>query len=237
MTDVHALADEPAPSPSPSRHARRKARTRDRITQAANELFTEQGYLETSAEDISNRADVALRTIYTHFPSKAAILLDHFDRWLIALVDGILERPVDEPIADAVVASLAAMTEAGWPNRSYGNVLESPPSSLGLFAGPPEIAGYTLQGWVRAVDRLTSDAFERGGYPPDSPVPAARAAALFAACLAPVLAAQMSVDGDPLPADATANGLIEEFMLLLTRPGADCSVPPASSSSTPTPMP
>lgn len=55
-----------APAESkPSRHMRRKARTRARITEAANLLFTEKGYLETSVEDISETADVAVRTIYT----------------------------------------------------------------------------------------------------------------------------------------------------------------------------
>lgn len=55
-------------------------------------------------------ADVAVRTIYMHFPSKAAILLDHFDRWLDALVDGILRQPIDTPIADAVETALAEMS-------------------------------------------------------------------------------------------------------------------------------
>lgn len=201
-----------------SRHTRRKARTRARITAAANRLFTEKGYLETSVEDISETADVAVRTIYTHFPSKAAILLDYFDRWLDALIDGILERPVEEPIADAVAASLAAMTAAGWTDRSYGDVAGSPPSALGLMSGPPEVAGYTMQAWMHAQDRIIGDAFARGGYRRGSLVPAARAAAVFAACLAPILAARISLTGDPLPGDATASSLIGEFMGRLTRP-------------------
>ena len=68
-------------APRASRHTRRKAATRAKITQAANQLFSVKGYQETSVEDISELADVAVRTIYMHFPSKAAILLDHFDEW------------------------------------------------------------------------------------------------------------------------------------------------------------
>lgn len=205
--------------PKPSRHMRRKARTRARITEAANLLFIEKGYLETSVEDISETADVAVRTIYTHFPSKAAILLDYFDRWLDALVDGILARPVEEPIADAVAASLLAMTEAGWANRSYDDLEQSPPSALGLVAGPPEVAGYMAHAWMLAQERIVADARERGGHPPESLVPFARATAVFAACMAPIMAAEVSRSGRPLPAGATANSLIGEFIARLTRGG------------------
>ncbi|WP_162231747.1 TetR/AcrR family transcriptional regulator [Leucobacter celer] len=211
---------DPAPPNAPvpqSRHTRRKARTRARITDAANRLFAEKGYLETSVEDISEAADVAVRTIYTHFPSKAAILLSYFDDWLDTLVDGILARPVDEPIAEAVAASLRAMTEDGWVDRSYGNVAESPPSALGLVAGPPEVAGYMMHAWMQAQDRIAADAAERGDFPPDSRIPQARATAVFAACMAPIFTARLSLTGEPLPSDATANSLIVEFATRLTR--------------------
>ncbi len=204
-------------SGSVSRHTKRKAQTRARITVAANELFTAKGYLETSVEDISEAADVAVRTIYTHFPSKAAILLSYFDGWLDALIDGILERPVNEPIAQAVEASLDAMVAAGFPNRSYGNLEESPPSALGLISGPPEVAGYMMHAWMQALDRIVDDAFERGEFEPGSLEPRARATAVFAACMAPILAAQISRSrgGEPLPEEATANGLIMHFITRL----------------------
>ncbi len=160
-----------------------------------------------------------MRTIYTHFPSKAAILLDHFDRWLDALVDGILDRPVDEPLAEAVQASLRAMTEAGWPDRSYGNITESPPSALGLVDGPPEVAGHMMHAWMRAQDRIVEDASVRGDFAPGSLEPRVRAAAVFAACMGPILAAQISRTGDPLPRDATANSLIMGFVTRLARGG------------------
>lgn len=207
-----------APRPE-SRHTRRKARTRARITEAANRLFAERGYLETSVEDISEEADVAVRTIYTHFPSKAAILLAYFDHWLDTLVDGILERPVDEPIADAAAASLAAMHSAGWVDRSYGELEESPPSALGLITGPPEVAGYMMQAWMQAQDRIVVDAFERGGYSEGSLVPYARGAALFAACMGPIMAARLALAGRPLPESPTANSLILDFLTRMTREG------------------
>lgn len=200
-----------------TRHDRRKARTRARIVEAANQLFSERGYSETSVEEISELADVAVRTIYTHFSSKAAILLDYFDRWLNALVEGLMKRPVQEPIAESLAAALDEMQSDGWVNRSYGNVAESPPSALGLMEGPPEIAGYMMHAWSDAQARIVADTARRGGYAPSSLEPLARATAVFAACMAPIFTARLSLESQPLPADATANGLITEFATRLTR--------------------
>jgi len=43
--------------------------TRRRIIQATFELHGEKGVLATSMQDIAERADVALRTVYYHFPT------------------------------------------------------------------------------------------------------------------------------------------------------------------------
>ncbi|MBN9612195.1 MAG: TetR family transcriptional regulator [Actinobacteria bacterium] len=213
------MAGSSGESPAPiSRHARRRARTRAEIVAAANRLFTEKGYLGTSVEDISEAADIATRTIYMHFPSKAAILLDYFDRWLDALVSGILVRPVHEPIAEAILAASRAMIADGWEDRSYDDLVGSPPSSLGLVVGPPEIAGHMMAAWAHAQDRIIEDARLRGAYSASSPEPLARAVTVFAACMAPIAAARLSLDrGEPLPEGSTSSSLNFEFARLLTR--------------------
>jgi len=50
------------------------AATRERIRQAAAELFTEQGYTATSLRQVAERAGVAERTLYTRFDSKLELL-------------------------------------------------------------------------------------------------------------------------------------------------------------------
>lgn len=52
---------------SKRQHAR--AETRRRIVEATLELHTEHGILGTSWRDIAERADVAVATVYNHFPS------------------------------------------------------------------------------------------------------------------------------------------------------------------------
>lgn len=48
--------------------------TRDRLLEAARELFTSQGYHATTTPVLARRAGVAEGTIYRHFPSKKALL-------------------------------------------------------------------------------------------------------------------------------------------------------------------
>ncbi|HRP07959.1 MAG TPA: helix-turn-helix domain-containing protein, partial [Gemmatimonadales bacterium] len=48
--------------------------TRDRLLEAARELFASEGFHATTTPLISSRAGVAEGTIYRHFPSKQALL-------------------------------------------------------------------------------------------------------------------------------------------------------------------
>lgn len=58
----------------PGRLERRKARTRAAIIEAASGLFHERGYEETSIQNIAERADTGVGTLYGYFPSKEDIL-------------------------------------------------------------------------------------------------------------------------------------------------------------------
>lgn len=51
-----------------------KAATRQRVLQAARELFDTSGYEETTVRAIAARAGVAVGSVFTSFPSKADIL-------------------------------------------------------------------------------------------------------------------------------------------------------------------
>ncbi len=58
----------------PNRRERRCAETRERIINAALELFSERGVAATTVEDITNAADVGKGTFFNYFPSKEHIL-------------------------------------------------------------------------------------------------------------------------------------------------------------------
>jgi AcrR family transcriptional regulator len=63
--------------------------TRDRLMEAARELFTTAGYHATTTPILAKRAGVAEGTIYRHFPSKQALLnasYQEIQRWGSATV-------------------------------------------------------------------------------------------------------------------------------------------------------
>lgn len=54
----------------PERRQRRWHEAHDRLYDAACELFVESGYLGTSVDEIAERADVARKTAFNHYPRK-----------------------------------------------------------------------------------------------------------------------------------------------------------------------
>lgn len=181
------------PSYSGSRQERRKAATRKKILEAAENLFERKGYTDTSIEDISDLADVAVRTIYTHFPSKAAIMLAYFDAWVDAFSTEVRNRPVDEPIVDTVKEALLAMAEAGWVDQADNEAVHVHPIAEHLDSGSPDIAGHILHRWMAEMALIADDTRARGDYPSGSFVPQARATAVFASWIAAMGAARQRV--------------------------------------------
>jgi TetR/AcrR family transcriptional regulator, transcriptional repressor of bet genes len=66
---------EGVPRPySMTRRASLSAATRGRVLAAVLDLILEQGAEAITVQAVATRADVALRTVYNHFPSRDALL-------------------------------------------------------------------------------------------------------------------------------------------------------------------
>lgn len=66
----------------PARQTRRSARTRERIIEAATEVFARRGVHGTRVADIAERAGIAYGLVYHHFRNKEEILSAIFaERW------------------------------------------------------------------------------------------------------------------------------------------------------------
>jgi AcrR family transcriptional regulator len=68
----------------------RGAETRTRIMQAAVACFAQHGYAGTGVAEICRRAGVTKGGFYHHFPSKQALFLELFERWLSTLDDQLM---------------------------------------------------------------------------------------------------------------------------------------------------
>lgn len=82
-------------SPVNSKQAERSRQTRRRVLAAANELFVERGYGSAALQDIADRADVSVQTIYFTFRNKRNLLKELVDVTVAGDDDQIptMERP------------------------------------------------------------------------------------------------------------------------------------------------
>ena len=135
-----------------SRRAEAVEETRARIVQATFELHNEKGVLATSMQDIAERADVALRTVYNHFPT-----LDDLVQGCGAKVHALLAMPTPaifdghstfEERTRTLIDELFAMYERGHVQLAVGRCEQSEVPGLARFLAEFE-AGH---------DRLVRDA-------------------------------------------------------------------------------
>lgn len=87
------MAVEPSSPSSPNRRERSKAQTRQRVIDAARDLFMRHGYEAVTIKMIADAAGVAVGSVFTTLPSKSsvleAIIIEALNEQL-KLVDGVL---------------------------------------------------------------------------------------------------------------------------------------------------
>lgn len=88
---------------------RKKIRTRQAIQEQALRLFAEQGYAETTTEQIADAAEVSPSTFFRYFPTKEeTVLYDPIDPVLIQI---FVEQPAEMAPLDAMRAAFGKTFE------------------------------------------------------------------------------------------------------------------------------
>ncbi len=82
-----------APPDARSERDLETAARRSRMVDAAVELAAAGGYESVQMRDVASRAEVALGTLYRHFPSKDHLLLEVLTEQATALRDRMAQRP------------------------------------------------------------------------------------------------------------------------------------------------
>ena len=96
--DLVATVDQ-----APTRRERKKLETRRALERAALRLFAEQGYEQTTVEEIAEAADVAVRTFFRYFSSKQDVLFgDVVTDRVSRLRAELARRPEDERPLDSI---------------------------------------------------------------------------------------------------------------------------------------
>lgn len=170
----------PKGAPDPRRRTARGEHTRQRLLQAAEAVFAEQGFHASSISDLTGRAGVGLGTFYFYFPSKLEIfraLVQHLAREVrretAAAAAGAPDRVQAEQRAMLAFFAYAArhpnlyrvLTQAEWVDpasaraywedfaKSYTRVLADAQARGEVRQTDPETLAYCLMGAAEMLNR------------------------------------------------------------------------------------
>lgn len=113
---------------------RKKLQTRRALERAAFDLFAQQGYVETTVEDIAAAAQVSRASFFRYFGSKEDVLAADDDLRREQFMAALTSRPADEPVLAAVKAAIAEYLAGACADdrtHSYAKVILSSRILLG----------------------------------------------------------------------------------------------------------
>ncbi|WP_221323057.1 TetR/AcrR family transcriptional regulator [Actinoplanes sp. L3-i22] len=140
-----------------SRRDRKKAATRQALADAALRLFTERGYDNVTVKEVAEAADVALSTLFKHFPAKEALVFEEDQDVEDALIRAVLERADDESVLHALCEHLVL--------TRTGRHISAP--DLALVESTPALREYARRMWLRHEQALAAALAEATGRAPD----------------------------------------------------------------------
>jgi mycofactocin system transcriptional regulator len=168
-------AEQPEGRPRRGRPSGTSARALELI---ALRLFTEQGFDETTVEEIATAAGVSRRTFFRYFDSKAAVLWNEFDGEVEELRAAFDQVPDDVPLMDAIRQVVVGV------NRYHAEDVPELRTRMNLISSVPALqasAAPHYDAWERAVSAFAA---RRLGQQPDALYALAIGRTTLAACRA-----------------------------------------------------
>jgi len=139
---------------------RKKIKTRAAIREHAMRLFKEQGYNETSVEQIAEAAEVSPSTFFRYFPTKEDVVLaDDIDPIVLQV---LADQPADLPPMQAIRMAVAAVFEQLTPEDIDREV-----ERQRLVYAVPELRQAMMTLLYRSIDMIASAVAARLGRSPD----------------------------------------------------------------------
>src|ERR1700728_4359521 len=132
---------------------------RERLVRAALDLFTQQGYDNTTVAEIVERAGLTKSTFFRHFPDKREVLVAGQDTLSRLFAEGIAAAPEGATPLEAVAAALDAAAVAITPERR-----ELGPRLQAVVAANGELQERDALQRV-GLAKAMSDALQRRGVP------------------------------------------------------------------------
>jgi AcrR family transcriptional regulator len=184
--------------------AEAKARTRERLLDAAARTFARKGYAGATVEEIAETAGYTIGALYAHFGGKQEMFLELMSGQANRRRTAVAEILRADDGRDPVDALAEFLERTGSPDPD----LMALRAEFWLYAvrNPDAMGALTAQRreQVDALVDLVSMAMERRGAPPGVP---ARAVATVALAMFQGLMRQRRIDPDRVPGDLLAQGL------------------------------
>jgi AcrR family transcriptional regulator len=135
---------------------RKKIRTRDTIRREALRLIKENGYANTTIEQIALAAEIAPSTFFRYFPSKeSALIANDLDK---VTIQALAAQPADmaplRAFRRSLEITLATVSAAEWHFER---------ARLRLVLSVPELKTAQLDEYHRTADRLAEAEARRSG--------------------------------------------------------------------------
>lgn len=142
----------PASEPPPGRRERNKMKTRLAIRREAFRLFEQNGYSNTTVDQIAEAAEVSPRTFYRYFGVKEAVLLS--DDQIPPIIAAFVAAPRDLSLVGAYQYAVAKVFGALTQEQRDDAV-----SGQQIMYDIPEARGLIYDAYVRLIG-LIADALE-----------------------------------------------------------------------------
>lgn len=163
--------DDPTDAPTPGLRERRRRETLRELSDAALDLFEEQGVHGTTVDDIARRAGTSPRTFFRYYATKEAAVLpstEDTESQITAVADAITRG---EPLIRAIESNwLTILTEFDDAPGEHARALRF----RRLVGAEPTLLALALRTEAEHADRLTDAAADATG--PDADLLTIRAA-------------------------------------------------------------
>lgn len=159
-TDQHVSAE-----PHTRAVGRKRITTMTHISEVAIDLFSKQGFDDTSVDDIATAAGIARRTVFRYYPSKNAIAWGDFDIYLDELRSLLDAIPDDLSIADALQRALIEF------NSVPGTELPRHRRRMSLLLEIPALQAHSMLMYAEWRQVIAEFCARRLGVDAGAPVP------------------------------------------------------------------
>jgi TetR/AcrR family transcriptional regulator, regulator of mycofactocin system len=164
--------------PATARRGRPRSTSCRELRLIALRLFGEQGFENTTIEQITAEAGVSERTFYRYFATKASVLWTQFETEVETIRAELAAVPDDMPMMEAIRGAVVAA------NHYHAGDVPEMRQRMSLIATVPALsfsAAEHYEAWEQAIREFAG---RRLGQPADSLYPLAVGRAVLAVCRA-----------------------------------------------------